>query len=147
MRKFNQVSTKSKHYLKQTLQIAELSKDPSTKVGALIIGLRGEVVSQGRNGFPIGTNDKAITRDRKLLRTIHAELNAVLFAQRSLIDHSIYISAPPCASCMAAIIQVGISKVICFVPEKEFEGRWKESCDEATILAQEVEIAYIQVEK
>lgn len=147
MKTINQVSDKAKHHLKQTLLIAEQSKDPSTKVGALIVGLRGEVVSQGRNGFPIGTNDKEITRDRKLLRTLHAELNSILFAQGSLVDYTIYVSAPPCASCMAAIIQVGISKIICYAPEKEFEGRWKESCDEATLLAQEAEITYIQVKK
>jgi dCMP deaminase len=38
--------------------IAEKSKDPSTKVGAVIVGQDNEVVSTGFNGFPRGAIDK-----------------------------------------------------------------------------------------
>ncbi len=141
----DKMNRKSINYLQQTLLIAELSKDPSTKVGALIIDDRGRVVSQGRNGFPMGVRDVLIDRDRKLFRTLHAELNAILFATTDLENCTIYVSAPPCAQCMAAIIQVGIIRVICYAPEKEFEGRWKKSCNEAIQLTQEAGIIFIQV--
>lgn len=36
---------------------SEWSKDPRTKVGAVIIGENGQVLSQGYNGFPRGIKD------------------------------------------------------------------------------------------
>ena len=138
---------KSQHFLKQTLLIAEQSKDPSTKVGAVIVDRRGRVLSQGRNGFPIGVSDRGIPRDRKLLRTLHAELNAILFATKDLEDCTIYVSAPPCAACMAAIIQVGITRVICYEADSAFSARWQDSADEAKLLAEEAEVILIEVER
>ena len=43
-----------KRYLKLAKEISTWSKDPSTKVGAIIVGSKGQVISQGYNGFPRG---------------------------------------------------------------------------------------------
>jgi dCMP deaminase len=144
--KHNGVSNKTDHFLRQTLLIAEASKDPSTKVGALITDKKGRVVSQGRNGFPMGVNDTEVTREIKYLRSLHAELNAILFATKNLDDCTMHVSAPPCAQCMAAIIQSGITKIICYTSEIESREPWLTSCNEAVKLADEAEIVYIQVE-
>ena len=101
------------------LALAELvagwSKDPSTQVGAVIADGSHRIVSQGYNGLPRGVSDDPAVladRDEKLRRTIHAEINAVLFAGRSVAGCTIYVTHPPCARCAAVLIQSGIARVV-----------------------------------
>ena len=42
-------------------QAAQWSKDPSSKIGAVAIGGKGQVLSTGYNGFPRGCSD-SLTR-------------------------------------------------------------------------------------
>ncbi len=102
------------------LSIAELvshrSKDPNRKIGAVILRPDHTICSTGYNGFARGLNDdKEIYNDkeRKRLRIIHAELNAILTARERVDGYTIYIyGLPPCSQCSAAIIQSGIKKVV-----------------------------------
>jgi dCMP deaminase len=112
--------------------IAGWSKDPSTQVGAVIADRHNRVVSVGYNGFPRGvedTNDRLNIREVKYPLTIHAEENAILFANRSLEGCTLYVwPLPPCAGCAAKIIQTGISRVVCALSEEAgLTGRWGES--------------------
>lgn len=53
---------------------------------------------------------------RHCIRTIHAEMNAILQAARtgiSLEGATLYCSMTPCMNCAMAIIRVGIKKVLC----------------------------------
>jgi dCMP deaminase len=124
------------------MQLAELvatySKDASTKVGAVIVDKDNRVVSLGFNGFPKGTNDWPTSREVKLLRTVHAELNAILFAKRDLSGCTIYVTHAPCSHCAAAIIQTGISRVIYKTPSKEYIERWGNSWFESLQMFYEV---------
>lgn len=91
------------------------SKDPSTQVGAVIIDNKTrKLVSAGYNGFPRYIDDAQIpqTRPEKYLYVVHAELNAILHAQRELTDCSLYATVFPCSECMKAIIQTGIKQVV-----------------------------------
>ena len=112
-------------------QMAELvgswSKDPSTQVGA-VITQGNRVVSVGFNGYPRGVGDSADMDDReiKLLKTIHAEENAILFAKRDLTGCEIFVTHFPCPNCAAKIIQTGISTVHCQAQSEEFLSRWGE---------------------
>jgi dCMP deaminase len=101
------------------LQMAELvsswSKDPSTKVGAVIVDENQRVVSLGFNGFPRAVADDSRLEDRALknMITIHAEKNAILFARRDLTDCTIYVHRSlPCAQCASFIMQSGITTVV-----------------------------------
>jgi dCMP deaminase len=89
------------------------SKDPSTKVGAVIVRPDKTIAGMGWNGFPRGVTDHYEDREDKLLRTVHAELNAILNAREPLHGYTLYV-APlfPCANCAAAIIQSGVTCVI-----------------------------------
>lgn len=94
------------------------SKDRSTKIGALIIGVDGEPLSWGYNGFPRGVNDGKEERYERPLKykwTEHAERNAIYNAARSghkLCGASIFITGLcPCPDCARACIQSGIRKV------------------------------------
>ncbi len=111
------------------IQMAELvaswSKDPSTQVGAVITE-HNRIVSLGFNGYPHGISDNAGTdsRELKLLKTLHAEENALLYAKRDLSGCEIWITHFPCPNCAAKIIQTGITAVHCPVQNNDFLSRW-----------------------
>ena len=68
--------SKDERYIKISKEIASWSKDPSTKVGVVIVGDKGQIVSQGYNGFPRGFKDtieRYSNRPTKYKYIIHAE--------------------------------------------------------------------------
>ena len=92
--------------------VASASKDPSTKVGAVIVRPDRTIASVGYNGFPRGVEDTYTTREDKLLRTVHAEANAILAAREPLHGYTLCVTPlHPCANCAALIIQSGIKYV------------------------------------
>lgn len=113
-----------KRFLQLASMISTWSKDPSSQVGAIIANKHNRMVSSGFNGFPVGTDDSVVSRDEKLCRTIHAETNAILFAKESLEGCTLYTTHPPCSSCTAKIIQVGIKRIVSSRPPIDFESRW-----------------------
>jgi dCMP deaminase len=97
--------------------IAAWSKDPSTKVGCVVVGPDREIVTTGYNGFPRGVNDdpKRMERPAKYLWTSHAEENAVAHAARigvSLKGCTAYVTHCPCSRCARGLIQAGIRRVV-----------------------------------
>ncbi len=95
------------------------SKDPNTQVGAAIVDENHKVVSVGYNGLPKGCSDDEFPWDRqggvlesKYAFVVHAELNAILNAPRSVAGCTIYVSLFPCNECAKAIIQSGIKKIV-----------------------------------
>lgn len=107
--------------------VSKKSKDPSTKVGCVITDSRHRAVSVGYNGFPKGIedNDRLNDRELKYKMIIHAEQNAMLFAERSLEGCYLYVwPFQPCSNCASLIIQAGIKKVFT-VPNTT--GRWEEN--------------------
>jgi len=102
------------------LSMAELvsgwSKDPSTKVGAVIVTPEHVVVSIGYNGFAQSMPDVArhyANREEKYSRIVHSETNAIVLARKDVRDHTIYVTLPPCDRCAVTIIQSGITRVVC----------------------------------
>ncbi|WP_427978596.1 dCMP deaminase family protein [Agarivorans sp.] len=118
-------------WAKRFVQMAELvaswSKDPSTQVGAVITE-SNRIVSLGFNGYPHGISDSAETdnREMKLLKTLHAEENAILFAKRDLSACEIWVTHFPCPNCAAKIIQTGITTVHCPEQSADFLSRWQD---------------------
>lgn len=115
------------------LDLAQLvggwSKDPGTKVGAVIVRLDRTVVSLGYNGFPRGVDDTYQDREHKLLRTVHAEMNAILSARGPLHGCTLYVTPLcPCSNCAASIIQSGIGRVVARTP-REMRPEWRASLE------------------
>ncbi len=109
--------------------VAKLSKDPSTKVGAVIFDPKRRVVSTGYNGFARGvgdTNDRLNDRATKLKLTLHAEANAIMFATTSLDGCTLVVTHPCCSNCTALAIQSGVKHVVWPRPTSEFLERWKD---------------------
>lgn len=94
--------------------VAQWSKDPVTKVGAVITDHCNRVVSVGYNGFPRWVKDDAeryVDQETKYGFVVHAELNAILNANQNLSGNTIYTTLFPCRECAKAIIQSGIVRV------------------------------------
>lgn len=89
------------------------SKDPSTKIGAVIARPNKTIASVGFNGFPRGIADDSRLNSRGLKYPIiiHAELNAILNCYERPEGYNLYCTVPPCGQCAAAIIQSGIRSV------------------------------------
>ena len=117
-----------RRFLELTSTVAQWSKDPSTKVGAVIVDDKNRVVSMGFNGFPRGTSDaeqRYGDRELKLKQIIHAEINAILFAKQDLAGCTLYVTPlAPCAQCASVIIQSGITRVVS-LPNRE-NSKWIE---------------------
>lgn len=96
--------------------IAQWSKDPSTKCGAVIVRPDKTIASMGFNGFPRKINDRVDRlndRNAKLDRVVHAEMNALLFLRERADGYTMYVwPMLPCNRCAVHIIQSGISHVV-----------------------------------
>jgi dCMP deaminase len=121
-------------YLDLAKSISSWSKDPNTKVGAVIIGDKGQILSQGYNGFPRGildTEERLNEREIKLSFIVHAEMNAIYNATYSgicLDNSTLYVyGLPICSECAKGIIQVGISKIVIPSEFVELRKEWTES--------------------
>jgi dCMP deaminase len=129
--------------------IAKWSKDPSTKVGAVITNGR-RIVSLGFNGFPAGVEDldeRYNDRENKYLMIVHAEANTIVFAREPLSGYTIFVTRPPCATCAGKIIQAGIKKVICDPAPVDFSERWKADMKAAFTMLHEAGVVLIQSDR
>jgi dCMP deaminase len=123
----------TRRYLDIASEVSKWSKDPSIKVGAVAVGDKGQILSQGYNGFPRGvkdTDDRYDNRDEKYKYVVHGEMNAIYNACHSgasLDGATLYVTGlPVCSECAKGIIQVGIKKVVMEFP-KDIPDRWRTS--------------------
>ena len=136
-------------YCRLAKEISTWSKDPSTQIGAVVVGEDGQILSQGFNGFPRGINDseeRLNNRERKYELVVHGEMNAIYNASLngvSLKDSTIYVyGLPTCNECAKGIIQVGIKKVVAMRPAK-YNSDWDKSNKNAAALFKEADITYL----
>ena len=102
-------------FLELAVHISNWSKDPSTKVGSVIVSPDRRVLSMGYNGFPRGvedTIDRLNNREEKLRFVSHAERNALDNVDQSLRGCTLYCTLQPCSECAKSIIQKGIIRVV-----------------------------------
>ena len=129
------------YFIKQAMLCSEKSKDPSTKVGCVLVSDDNYVLATGFNGFPRGIAEEEeykypyeehpqiVLTDTRLIPSRwerptkysfieHAERNAIYNAARqgvSLLGSRAYLNWMPnatCADCTRALIQVGIKEII-----------------------------------
>ena len=149
------------HFIHLCAECSQMSKDPSTRVGAVIVGPDREIRSTGFNGFPRGiadTQERLNDRDTKLKLVVHAEMNAILSAARvgtSVKGCTLYLCAtddtgmfwggPPCTRCTVEIIQSGISKIVSR-PPKSVPSKWHDDLEVARGLLAEAGVEYIEID-
>lgn len=128
------LESKASRYLRLAQSVALFSKDPSTQVGALIIGPAGEIRSTGYNGAPRGCcadeDDRVYQRPEKYFWMEHAERNAIYNAARCGTPTggcSMTITHAPCMDCARAITQAGIVAVAWpVITDSGHLARWEE---------------------
>jgi len=134
------VTNWDQRFINLAQHIAGWSKDPSTKCGAVITDGK-RIVSLGFNGFPQGVNDTSErlgNRETKYRLVLHAEQNAMSFANRDLTGCTIYVyPMPPCSRCAAQLIQAGIGRIVTKQPATDKLERWKDDFDLANEMYQE----------
>jgi dCMP deaminase len=106
-----------RHFLDMAALVARMSKDPSSKVGAVAVRER-RILATGFNGFPAGMadNERLMLREAKYPRIVHAEQNVIAWAARegvALLGATLYV-APfhPCPDCAKLIVQAGFAEVV-----------------------------------
>jgi len=106
-------------FMRLAREISTWSKDPSSKIGAVIVNSERRILATGYNGFPRGIDDSAARlndREQKYPRMVHGEMNALmnaLYSGVSVKDATIYVwGLPICAECTKSVIQAGIKRVV-----------------------------------
>lgn len=132
---FDNLSKWDKRFMDLAELTATWSKDPSTKVGCVVVDLERNVLAGGYNGFPRGIDDdsRLLDREEKLRIIVHAEANTVAAAARN--GHSLrgavaYINRHPCGQCAALLIQAGIHRVV-YKHDSNLESRWTKENESA----------------
>ena len=129
-------------FLELAKHISGWSKDPSTKVGCVVVGEDREIRSTGFNGFPRGIKDddeRLLNREQKYPLICHAEENAIMHAARiglSLKGCTAFVTWPPCTRCARSLIQAGVIEVV-YPNECEVPERWLEDFDTSTQMMNE----------
>ncbi len=123
------------------------SKDPSSKVGAVLIRPDYSVASLGFNGFPKRIADNPLYlsdpayRDEKLKRAVHAEQNALRKNRdNTTVDYQMIVTRHPCAMCALEIACSDITD-IWYLSDEVFEQRWHDSLQDAKVILGEAGIA------
>lgn len=111
--------------------VALKSKDPSTKVGAVIADPQTHrILATGFNGFPPGVGEmpERWERPTKYKFVVHAEANAILTAARfgvPIAGADLYVTLPPCADCAKLIAAAGLRRVI-YAGDLTPDGTWRD---------------------
>jgi dCMP deaminase len=137
-----------RRFLELAEHVAQWSRDPNKKVGAVIARPDKTIASLGFNGFARGVADDLERYEDRLLKNemvVHAEMNAILHAREPLHGYTLYVwPFHPCARCAAAIIQSGIKTIYSLAAETQ---NWKDSITLAQTMFQEAGVTVIVMDK
>ena len=131
-----------RRFIDLALHISGWSKDPSTKVGCVVVGEDREIRCTGFNGFPRGIEEsmeRLEDRELKYPLICHAEENAIMHAARigiSLKDCTAYVTWPPCTRCARSLIQAGVIEVV-YPGDIEIPDRWIEDFERSSSMMKE----------
>jgi dCMP deaminase len=130
--------------------VAKKSKDPSTKIGAVIVRDNRPILF-GYNGIPRKVKDlpERMVRPVKYKWTEHGERNALYCGARFGIateNAIMYTQSIPCADCARGIINCGISKIIVHKQTEDLfasHAVWTEELDIARIMLNEAGVEIV----
>ncbi len=131
-------------FLAMARMVASWSKDPSTQVGAVIVDHNRRVIGTGYNGFPRGIADHSERLADKALKhemVVHAEVNAIRNAARSVDHCTLYTTAFPCPRCASEIVQSGIKRIVS-LRQPGYDERWADRIAISKAMFEEVNISY-----
>ena len=133
-----------KQMLRRAKAASFWSKDPSTRIGA-VVHCAGQVLGRGHNGFPpgIAEDERMNDREQKYELVVHAEMRALISAGRAAHGGTLYLwgfKGPPCTNCTKHLIEAGIRRVVASgTPTPE---RWAESLRKSEAMLAEAGILF-----
>ncbi len=139
-------------FIELARHLASWSKDPSTKVGCVVVGPDREIRSTGFNGFPRGIEDsidRLDDRAQKYPLICHAEENAIMHAARigvALKGCVAYVTWPPCTRCARSLVQAGVQEVA-FPAASEIPERWRVDFDTSMGMLREAGVKVRSIEE
>jgi dCMP deaminase len=139
-----------RYFLNVAEAVSTASKDPSTKVGAVIARPDRSMASFGYNGFPRGiadTSERLNNRETKYGLVVHGEINAILSAREPLHGYTLYTwPFITCKNCSLLVTQSGISRVVAPQLPAHLKERWATSVAEAAAIYEEAGVAWELIE-
>lgn len=105
------------YFLDMAKTASERATCDRAKVGCVIVNNK-RVISTGYNGSVQGTPHcdevgHLLNDEGRCIRTIHAEQNALLQADRQyLMGATAYVTHEPCEICTKLLVQAGITRVV-----------------------------------
>ncbi len=137
MTDYEKLSKWDLRFLALAKHISQWSKDPSTKVGAVLVNDLLQVVGMGYNGFArniADTDERLNNREMKYKLVVHAEVNAIIQAGSNARGSVLYVypafmTPPICHDCCKTAIQAGVQGIVGYIPDESDPRvqRWKES--------------------
>ena len=105
------------YWLTQAEQTATRSTCNRLHVGCVLVDRFNKIITTGYNGsihgHPHCDEVGCLIREGRCIRTLHAEMNALLHADMDRCrDGTAYVSHEPCENCTKALNQVYISRVV-----------------------------------
>ena len=136
--------SKDELFMRQVYLNADFSKDPRTKIGA-VLTLEDKIVSTGFNGFPRKVVDYKFryeNRETKYNFICHAESNSVTTAARfgrATLGTTFYTQGIPCQDCCKTVIQAGIARIIVHKqwPDLIYSEKWVKGIEISKIMMDE----------
>lgn len=138
-------------WLSMALAASQMSRDPSTRVGSVIVR-DGRLLSTGWNCFPRGivVDERMQDREAKLKIVVHAEVHAIIHARQDVTGATLYTAChgvdglwggPPCTRCAVHCIEAGITEVVSY-PAKTVPSRWAADLEYAEALLAEADVCF-----
>jgi len=121
---FIPVSSKLKwdeYFMLQAMLASYKSKDPNTKVGCVFVDENHHQITMGYNGAVAGIdetqmpwgNDRTVPLEyQKYGYVIHAEANAIIHKNASLVGSRAYVTLFPCNECAKLIASQRVREII-----------------------------------
>ena len=107
------------YFMRLASDVATRATCPRKSVGAVIVSPNKKISGTGYNGSPTGQphcTDVGCLMDggNHCVRVIHAEVNAVLEAQRrgEVEGSTMYVTVFPCVRCLNVMIQAGVRRIV-----------------------------------
>jgi dCMP deaminase len=136
-------------------EVSTWSKDPSTRIGAVIVNDNRRILATGYNGFPEGVADdeRLNSKETKYPLVIHGEANSILNALKNGVSVNgatlVVYGLPICGDCAKMIAQSGIKRVVMNEPDVlSMKKNWMDSWEKISKpLFEEVGIEIVFLKK
>lgn len=139
------------YFMDLAYTVAERATCPRRHVGAVLVKNK-KLMGTGYNGSPSGVDDcydrgclietyhEQGEKNERCIRTIHAEVNLILFTDREdRVGATVYVTDEPCWNCAKMLANSGVSEIVYARPYSKDHEKVDRLMKEAGILFRQLE--------